>query len=546
VTLHEGFDARALFLAVVARALRALAPVVFALIVLALCTPETRAQYPFVPPPVACMDRSEGPGILASLASTRAAEIPRRDLAVLQFTQLPTREEPDAALAGLRDRLVARLRAVRPKALREYVGPAEIRAEASQDRLVELATVGKQLNVEHLLVGKYSQSGGSAEISLEVFDAVSGKRLWQTTRTASASDLLQLEPELARLVAAHEFGALTVKDSVALSERATDDGVAYAHYLRGVAYLGEPASLEAATSELRAASQRAPKLAIGMSALASAYTRRAATMHADSAARDSLLRLATAAANRAISLDPKAPQAWIARGEVLAGGHPHRLTAARTAYERALMLDPLNADAQRQLGHVLLLMGTVDLAQSHLLRAVSLNPEDATPLVDLGELELNQHAFGQSCRALDLALSIDPRMATAYELRAMARLHRGDVRPAWIDAETGRRLGAELAGQAVSVVVDVAAHDTVSAREHIKALRRQVELKKWVSANDGGYVALGLVAVGDRAGALKILERVRPRDEELHLILRRPGFDPLWTDLRFRRLLEASSAGVTK
>jgi hypothetical protein len=156
------------------------------------------------------------------------------------------------------------------------------------------------------------------------------------------------------------------------------------------------------------------------------------------------------------------------------------------------------------------------------------------------------HAFGQSCRALDLAISINPRAAVAYELRAMARLHRGDVRPAWIDAETGRRLGEELAGQAVAALVDVAARDTVSARTRIRALRKQVESRKWVSVQDGGYVALGLVAIGDRDGALDLLERVRPRDAELYLILHRPGFDPLWADARFSRLLSASGAGVAR
>jgi Tfp pilus assembly protein PilF/TolB-like protein len=517
-----------------------------ALFALLLSSRTARAQYPFVPPPVPCIPRSEGPGILVGISSRHASDIPRRKLAVLQFTQLPTAEEPDAALAGLRDRLVERLRAARPKALREYVGPAEIRSQAPAERLVELTTLGKQLNARHLLVGRYAQDAGNVEIFLEVFDAISGKRLWQTTRDATISQLLELEPQLARLIAAHEFGTLTIVDSIALSERSTDDGEAYAHYVRGVAYLGDTARLRNATAELEAAARRAPKLAVAFSALATAYTRRAVTMVSDSVARDSLLRLAVAAADRAISLAPKSADAWIARGTVLAGGIPHRLTSARTAYEHALILDPANAEAHHLLGRVLLLQGTASLAQSHLLQAVTLDPEDPSPLVDLGELELNMHAFGQSCRALDLALSINPREATAYELRAMARLHRGDVRPAWIDAETGRRLGAELAGQAVSVLVDVAARDTVSARTRIRALRRKIESRKRISVDDGGYVALGLVAIGDRDGALDVLERVRPRDAELYLVLHRPGFDPLWADVRFSRLLAESGAGVAK
>jgi tetratricopeptide (TPR) repeat protein len=519
---------------------------VLAMVAFAMSSREARAQYPFVPPPLPCIPRSEGPGILAGIASSGTSDVPRRHLAVLQFTQLPTGDAPDVALDGLRDRLLARLRDARPRALREYVGPAQIRSQAPNERLVELATVGKQLNAQHLLVGRVAQDAGNVEISLEVFDALSGVRLWQTTRVATIPELLTLEPQLARVIAAHEFGALSIVDSLALSARETDDGEAYAHYVRGLEYLRDTATLRDASAELEAATQRVPKLAVALAALSTSYTRRAARVVADSASRDSLLHLATRAADRAVSLAPNSAQAWIARGTVLAGGNPHRLSSARVAYEHALIVDPTNAEAHRQLGHVLLLQGTADLAQSHLLRAITLDPEDASPLVDLGELELIQHAYGQSCRALDLALSINPRIALAYELRAMSRLRRGDVRPAWIDAETGRRLGAEVPGEAVAALVDVAARDTVRARVRIRRLRRELESRKWISVEDGGYVALGMVAIGDRSGALDLLERVRPRDAELYLILHRPVFDPLWADIRFRRLLEAAGAGLAK
>ncbi len=512
---------------------------------LASLSEGAHAQYPYVPPPVPCIPVGEGPGILAGVASIRAAEMPRRHLAVLQFTELPTREDPEPALVGMRDRILERLRQTRPRALREYVGPTEIRSESPQERLIELTTVGKALNSQHLLVGRYAHHGDEVQVFLEAFDAASGKRLWEATRTDSVSDLLNFEPALARLIAEHEFSEVNVADSISLSERDATDGVAYMHYLRGLAYLSDTATLRDAVVELDSAAQRSPKLGLAYSALATAYTRRAAIVP-DTAARSALLRLATTASQRAIQLAPKSADAWLARGSLLAGGNPSRLTSARVAFERALSLEPSNAEAHRRLGRVLLLQGSAELAQSHLLRAVTLDPENPAPLVDLGELELNLHAFGQSCRALDLAISVDPRLATAYELRAMARLHRGDVRPAWVDAETGRRLGADVAGQAVAVLVDVAAHDTANARSRLQALRQVLDARTSIGPSDAGYAALGLAAVGDRSAALDVLERVHPRDAELYAILHRPGFDRLWSDIRFRRLLETSGTGVTK
>jgi Tfp pilus assembly protein PilF/TolB-like protein len=508
------------------------------------CTQSASAQYPFVPPPVRCIEISEGPGILAGIASTRASDVPERNLAILQFTQIPSSDEPDLALAGLRDRLVARLRQVRPTALREYVGPAELRSEVPVQRVLEARTLGKQFNARHLLAGRYSQDGGNVQVVLEGFDARSGKRLWQETRTGSLANLLALEPALANIIAAHELGELSASDRAALDARDTDDSLAYAHYVRGIGALEDTTRLRAANAELELATKRAPKLSVAWSALATAYTRSALASATDSASRDSLLLLAVEAADRAVSLAPRAANAWVARGTVLAGGQ--RLRLAREAFEHALSLQPSSAAAHRQLGRVLMLQGSASAAESHLLRAVALMPEDPSPLVDLGELELNQRAFGQSCRALDLALTMNPRLPRAYELRAMARLHRGEVRPAWIDAETGRRLGSELPGQAVAALVDVAAHDTVSARNRMRALRRRIDSSPRVTAYDVGYVALGLVAVGDRAGAIQALEGIRPRDGELYLILHRPGFGPLQSDDRFQRLLEAARAGVAR
>jgi Flp pilus assembly protein TadD len=508
-------------------------------------TGASEAQYPFVPPPVPCVERGEGAGIFAGIASIRATELPERKLAVLQFTRISTSaDEPDLALSDLRERLVARLGRSRPAALREYVGPAELHSQAPRERVVEVQTLGKQLNVQHLLVGRYSQENGAVQISLEAFDARSGRSLWHETRTGTISQLLGLEPALATVIAAHEFGTLAASEQKALNERVTTDGLAYAHYVRGIAALRDTTKFGVAAAELELATKSAPTLGVAWAGLAAAYTRRALAASTDSLARDSLLVLAVDAAERAVAVAPKAAYAWVARGTVLAGGQ--RLGLARDAFEHALVLQPSSAEAHRQLGRVLMLQGSTSAAESHLLRSVALAPEDPLPLVDLAELELNERAYGQSCRALDLALSINPRLPLAYELRAIARLHRGQIRPAWVDAETGRRLGAELAGEAVSALVDVAAHDTAGARSRMHALRLRGNPKARVSAVDGGYVALGFLSIGDRPAALEVLERVRPRDGRLYLVLRRPGFEPLLSDARYQRLRDAARAWVMR
>ena len=355
-----------------------------------------------------------------------------------------------------------------------------------------------------------------------------------------------MEIDLAKDVGGFVFKNLTPQERAALTSSITRDDVAYSHYVRGVEYLRDTSSGMRAVTELRSAAFEAPKVAETWSSLAIAYVAAASTLYADSSSRDSLVQLGVAAAGKAFALAPDAAHAWIARGAALGASDPPHAFDALVAYERAAMLEPTNAEAHWRLGRVLLQQGRSTDAQMHLLRAITLQPEDPTPLVDLGELELNLHAYDQSCRALDLALSMNPRIASAYLLRAMARVGRGDVRHAWIDAETGRRLGIEIGGQAVEALVDVAARDTSGATERVRALERRLKSRKHVNVSDGGYTALGLAAIGDRSAALDLLERVRPRGPELYTFLHRPGFDWLWTDARFRRLLEAANSGVGK
>jgi Tfp pilus assembly protein PilF len=438
------------------------------------------------------------------------------------------------------------LRAARPGAVRAYAGPAELRAETQAELPGELSALGSQLGAQRIIAGRIDQDGSDVRLVLDLYDANTGVRLWRTRKITTLPSLLGMEIDLAKEIGAYVFKGLTAPEREALTSSITNNDIAYSHYVRGVAYLRDTSSSARAVSEFRAAVREAPKVAPAWSGLAIAYVTAASTLFADSSSRDSVVLLGMAAANKAYALAPDAAHSWIARGAVLGASNPPRPFDALVAYERAVMFEPTNAEAHWRLGRVLLQQGRSTDAQMHLLRAITLQPEDPSPLVDLGELELNLHAFGQSCRALDMALSMNPRIASAYLLRAMARIGRGDVRHAWIDAETGRRLGIEIGGQAVEALVDVAARDTAGATERVRMLERRLKSRKHVSLSDGGYTALGLAAIGDRRGALDLLERVRPRGPELYSFLHRPGFDWLWTDARFRRLLQASNAGVGK
>jgi hypothetical protein len=105
------------------------------------------------------------------------------------------------------------------------------------------------------------------------------------------------------------------------------------------------------------------------------------------------------------------------------------------------------------------------------------------------------------------------------------------------------RLGSPTQGEAVSLLVDLAAEETSAARARADRLRRRslVTSDRVLSLREGQLLAYAFVAVGDRQLAMRALERVRPRGAALWRVMQDPRLVPLRGARSFQTLLAASS-----
>jgi protein O-mannosyl-transferase len=112
---------------------------------------------------------------------------------------------------------------------------------------------------------------------------------------------------------------------------------------------------------------------------------------------------------------PDSADAWFYLGYAYHGLHQD--ADARSAYEKAVQLNPELYQAQANLGLLLFAMKDVPGALPHLQKAVALKPGDARPHLDLG---IALDASGQTAAAdaeLRQALQLDPKLeAAAYQL----------------------------------------------------------------------------------------------------------------------------------
>lgn len=135
---------------------------------------------------------------------------------------------------------------------------------------------------------------------------------------------------------------------------------------------------------------------------------------------------AFAAAEKALSLDPNVPEAYIARGDLL-WSHSHRFAHERAVQEfrRALVLNPNSNVAHRRLARVFVHLGFFDEAIHHADIALALNPSDAQALNSRAQAILWQ---GRDLEALAILQSIPgpvlPELVDANVAFAMLRLGR--------------------------------------------------------------------------------------------------------------------------
>jgi Tfp pilus assembly protein PilF len=259
------------------------------------------------------------------------------------------------------------------------------------------------------------------------------------------------------------------------------------------------------------------------------------------ASSDELLARGLAAADRAIRLDSGVGEAWLARALIVQTLFPRSLDGVREAYERAVALEPRSGVVHGDYGVFLRRLGDNDGAERELHQALTLEPQSPGAIANLGVLEIDRRRYQAARQWFDSATTVAPSYSVAYLYRAIVDLLLGHAAAARTNGEVAARLSLGDSADAVGVLAmaDVAQGDTITARTRLSWLTSAVDPEQphWTL---GIYIAPLLVALGDTAQALDLLERIRPRGLQVWYVMRSPRLDALRASARFQRLLAQS------
>jgi serine/threonine protein kinase/tetratricopeptide (TPR) repeat protein len=327
----------------------------------------------------------------------------QKNLVVLPFTAVGGGSDEQVYCDGFTETVTAKL--ARDPSL-QVPSAIEIRGK----HITSIDNARTQFGANLVLVASWQRVAHSARINLSLIDAKTGHQLRTDTITEPADDLFSLQDQ----VVLTAFRMLQVKPSGVTASSLTDHGTtvltAYDFYVQGIGYLQRYERLEnveLAIVLFQRAITADQNYAQAQAALAQAF------WYKYSATKDSQwVEHARTAVRSAESLDSRLTDVQLAIGNLnLRTG---ALSAAVSAFQGVLKIDPANSDAYLGLGDAYDSLGRTVEAEQSFRHAIEIRPACWSCYNLLGAF-LNKHSrYGEAADAWRKVIDLAPDNVWGY------------------------------------------------------------------------------------------------------------------------------------
>jgi serine/threonine protein kinase/Tfp pilus assembly protein PilF len=291
-----------------------------------------------------------------------------------------------------------------------------------------LAEIGRQLGVAHILEGSVQRSGDGVRVNVQLIKAANDSHLWADTFDRKLTDIFSVESEVAKAIAEQLRAKLTGREEQVIAVKPTDNTEAYDAYLRGLAYTLKagttPANSLAAQKYLKEAVRLDPKFALAWSLLsyvdASGYNTQ--TLQRTVALREE----ARQAAETALSLQPNLGEAVMAKGQYYYACLKDYDTAVRY-FEQARQFLPNSSNIPKSLAYVARRRGQWDRSESYFNEAERLDPRNLTLLSAQATSYGFRRRLPEALRKADQILNVTPDDTEIIAFKANIAHAEGDL-----------------------------------------------------------------------------------------------------------------------
>ena len=288
---------------------------------------------------------------------------------------------------------------------------------------LDIADIGRQLQVNHLLEGSVRKAGNTLRITAQLVETDSGFHLWSETFDRTPEDVFAIQDEIAAAIAM-ELRTLLTGD---LGTTSTPiDMQAYELYLkgRGLVARRREAALFEGIDVLKSAIEIETQYAPAMATLAKAYA--VLPWFSEKIPAGQARKLARDWASKTLELDPENIEA-LAVLAIVYGEVDLNFSGALELLEKAVQLGPANVAANNFLGDLYARTGNLTQALKYESRAAELDPLGPINLTDLANVYLLSGEYDMVIQLANRALSLDPAFGHAYQHLVNAYFIQGDA-----------------------------------------------------------------------------------------------------------------------
>ncbi len=395
-------------------------------------------------------------------------------------------------------------------------------------------TVGRELNVRAVLMGRLTQRGDNLSISAELVDVTDNKRLWHGQYDRKLADALKLRGDIAQEISDGLRLKLTSEEKQRLAKSSTTNPDAYQLYLLGRFHQHNRED-QKARDYLEQAIKKDPNYAPAYAQLAYTYSTPALTpaLNDDWSSRKEAREKMERAAREALELDDALGDAHAALALTILDW------SVRTReFQRALELDSNSADVHAFYARVLWEHRRLDEAILHMKRAVELDPLSPASQADLGKILFSAGQRDQAMEQYRKALDLNPNYGNVYKHLANYYLAEGRYEEAIAAAEKmNANVSDKLNGKTFLGYTYAVAGKRAEAEKILRELQAEAK-QRHVNSSAFALIYTGL---GDKDRAFEFLQKEVEENKVLPIFINvLPEWASLRTDPRLEVLLQQS------
>ena len=455
---------------------------------------------------------------------SKRPRLPIQSIAVMPFINESGNADVDYLSDGMTDTLISQLSQLTNLSVKARSSVFRYKGKETNPQ-----TVGKELNVQAILNGRFAQRGDQLSLTLELVDAQTENVIWSEQYNRPQADLVKLQTDIARDVSSKLRMKLSGEEALKLTKTYTNNPDAYRFYLQGRFYWNkrEENDVKTAIDNFNQAIAQDANYALAYAGLADSY---AILSSFNFKPPSEAIPKARGFALKAQSLDPTLAEPHTTLGLALVQ-FDYDFAAAEREYKQAIHLNPNYATAHQWYSELLSCEGRFDEALSELRRALDLEPLSLPINWDYGRLLYNSRKFDEALAQAKKTIDLDPGFARAH--RTASEVYR--IKKDYTNAIEEMARYFEVRGQ----------------RENATLVRDSFAKGGWTSylqlvvgddsplKERNGIKAKAYIELGDLDKAFADLNTAYDSHESSVTWLKvEPQFDPLRSDPRYGELMQ--------